>query len=56
MPKKKETEPKPQNAPIVSERFRFEQKDSKGRLVTRSGMSRVEFLIRKFLRKIQDAF
>jgi len=41
-------------SPIVADRFRFEQRDSKGRLVARTGMSRVEFLLRKFMRKVQD--
>lgn len=44
-----------ENPPIIYERFRFEHRDGKGRLVASSGMSRVEISIRKLVRRIQDA-
>jgi len=50
MPKKDE----PENAMVVADRFRFEQRDSKGRLIAYSGMGRLEFLLRKFWRKVQN--
>jgi len=40
--------------PLLQERFSYEQRDRKGRLVSRSGMGRSEFIFRKALRWIED--
>lgn len=45
-----------ENPTIVYERFRFEHRDRKGRLIASNGMSRFETLFRKLLRRIQDGF
>ena len=45
-----------ENPTIIHERFRFEHRDSKGRLISSSGMSRVEITLRKLGRRIKDAF
>lgn len=52
MPKKDE----PESPLVIQEKFSFEQRDSKRRLIARSGMSGIEILLRKVWRRIQDAF
>jgi len=41
--------------PLLQERFRYEHRDRRGRLVSRSSIGPAEFLLRKLLRWIQDA-